>query len=107
MNEGDVIVWRKRRARVLAVGRGPGPRNTLVEYCDTGERVVYTRALHRYAKLAPRYLVIARKVFRIGRQTLFVDNWTETPHVAISNRTYRSHHPIPVEKVPTWLELLT
>lgn len=100
---GDVIVWRKRRARVLAIGRGPGPRNTLIEYRDTGRRVVYTWALQRYAKLAPRYVVIARRVLRIGVQTLFLDNATDTPYVAIRNRTYRSYHPIAVEKVPVWL----
>ena len=49
-----VVFWRKyrpdlkgKRCRVLARGRGPGPRNVLLEIEETGERVVMPRYAER------------------------------------------------------------
>lgn len=51
IKQGQIITWNKRKAIVKAVGRGPGPRNTLLQFLDNGEQVVYTWPVQKYGKL--------------------------------------------------------
>lgn len=50
------------------------------------------------------HIIVARKVFRIGVQTLVAtrEGW----YVMIHNRTYQSSAPIPDDKVEAWKKAL-
>jgi hypothetical protein len=48
--------------------------------------------------------ILARKVTRLGRQTLFERGGRF--FMAISNRTYRSYHEVPAGRVPLWKDYL-
>ena len=52
------------------------------------------------------YVKLAERTARIGVVTLWRRERDGQHFASIRNRTYRSSHPIPLERVPAWRELL-